>query len=67
MLISVGFLLIFIGAAGEGAALAAVAAAPAAVVTALLARAFLREPIPAVQWMGIAVVIIGVAVLGYFG
>ena len=67
MLISVGFLLIFIGAAGEGAALAAVAAAPAAVVTALLARAFLREAIPAVQWMGIAVVIVGVAVLGYFG
>ena len=67
MLISVGFLVLFIGAAGEGAALAAVAAAPAAVVTALLARSFLREPIPAAQWMGIVVVIIGVAVLGYFG
>ena len=60
-----GFVALIIGLAGEGAALAAVASAPFAVVTVLLARIFLKEGVPAKQWSGILLVVIGVAVLAY--
>ncbi len=61
------FLTLLFGSAGSGAALAAVASAPFAVVTVVLARIFLREPIPARQWAGIAVVSVSVGVLAYSG
>ena len=58
-----GFAALLIGLAGTGAALAAVASAPFAVVTVLLARFFLKEGVPAKQWGGILIVVASVAVL----
>jgi drug/metabolite transporter (DMT)-like permease len=62
-----GFVALLIGLAGTGAALAAVASAPFAVVTVLLARFFLKEGVPARQWGGILIVVVSVAVLAYVG
>ena len=62
-----GMVCYFIGAAGEGAGIVAVASAPFAIVTAFLAWLFLREPIPASQWAGIAIVAFGGATLAYVG
>jgi drug/metabolite transporter (DMT)-like permease len=61
------FLTLLYGSAGSGAALAPVASAPFALVTVVLARIFLREPIPALQWGGVAVVSVSVGVLAYSG
>ena len=58
-----GFAALLIGLAGTGAGLAAVASAPFAVVTVLLARFFLKEGVPAKQWGGILIVVVSVAVL----
>ena len=63
---SAGIVMLVIGVAGEGAALAAVASSAAAVVSVLLARIFLREPVPAKQWAGVVLVAIGVAMLAYY-
>ena len=60
-----GFVALLTGLAGTGAALAAVASAPFAVVTVLLARFFLKEGVPAKQWGGILIVVASVAVLAY--
>lgn len=56
---------IVIGTQGEGAALAAVASTPSLVITVLLAWTILREPIPLFQWMGIALVVVGIGTLAY--
>lgn len=63
---SAGIVMLMIGVAGEGAALAAVASSAAAVVSVLLARIFLREPVPAKQWAGVVLVVLGVAILAYY-
>ena len=58
---------IVIGTQGEGAALAAVASTPAAMITVLLAWIVLREPIPFIQWIGILLIVTGIGVLAYNG
>ena len=58
---------IVIGTQGDGAALAAVASTPSSMITVLLAWTILREPIPFFQWIGIVLVVTGIAVLAYTG
>ncbi|WP_119462411.1 DMT family transporter [Rhodospirillaceae bacterium SYSU D60014] len=58
-----GYLALYEGSYGEGAEIAAVTASTFGAVTAVLARLILREPIRAAQWIGIAVIFCGVAVL----
>jgi len=62
-----GYLFLFAGSHGPDAALAAVAGSSFGAVTTLLARVFLREPISAAQWAGIAIIFAGVAVLSGTG
>jgi drug/metabolite transporter (DMT)-like permease len=57
------YLAIFAGSAGDGAAIVAVVSSGFGVVTTLLGRLFLAERVTAVQWLGIALVFGGVAVL----
>lgn len=58
-----GYLALFQGSTGPGAEMAAITASGYAVVTVLLARVFLREVIGHLQWAGIGMVFLGVAVL----
>jgi drug/metabolite transporter (DMT)-like permease len=58
-----GYLALYAGSHGEGSEIAAVTASAFGAVTTLLAWILLREPIGWVQWLGIALVFIGVAVL----
>ena len=67
LLDTLGVMAIFIGTAGEGAAVAAATSAPVTVVTVVLAAIFLRERVPPIQWGGIAIVVAGAATLGYHG
>lgn len=67
LLDTLGVMAIFIGTAGEGAAVAAATSAPVTVVTVVLAAIFLRERVPPIQWCGIAIVVAGAATLGYHG
>ena len=67
LLDTLGVMAIFIGTAGEGAAVAAATSAPVTVVTVVLAAIFLRERVPPIQWCGIAIVVAGAAALGYHG
>jgi drug/metabolite transporter (DMT)-like permease len=57
------YLAIFAGSAGDGAAIVAVVSSAFGVVTTLLGRLFLDERVTAAQWLGIALVFGGVAVL----
>ena len=67
-LLDVGsFIALLSGLAGDGAALASVASAPYAVITVLLALVFLKEGIPAKQWIGILLVAVSVAFLAAVG
>ena len=61
------YLAIFAGAAGDGAAIVAVVSSAFGVVTTLLGRVFLEERVTPVQWLGIALVFGGVAVLSGTG
>lgn len=58
-----GYLFLYEGSYGEGAEIAAVTASAFGAVTTLLARIFLKERMPLVQWLGIACIFAGVAVL----
>lgn len=58
-----GYLFLYQGSYGEGAEIAAVTASAFGAVTTILARLFLKERMPAVQWGGIACIFAGVAVL----
>jgi drug/metabolite transporter (DMT)-like permease len=58
-----GYLALYAGSHGDGAEIAAVTASAFGAVTTLLAWVFLRESIGLVQWLGIAMVFAGVAVL----
>lgn len=58
-----GYLFLYEGSYGEGAEIAAVTASAFGAVTTILARIFLRERMPVVQWVGIACIFAGVAVL----
>ena len=57
------YLAVFAGAAGPGGEIAAVVAAGFGAVTVLLARFILKEPMTAMQWMGLALIVSGSAVL----
>ena len=58
-----GYLFLYQGSYGEDAEIAAVTASAFGAVTTILARIFLKERMPAVQWLGIACIFAGVAVL----
>jgi len=58
-----GYVLLYAGSHGAGGAIAAVAASAFGAVTTLLAWIFLREAIRPVQWLGIALIFVGVGVL----
>jgi drug/metabolite transporter (DMT)-like permease len=60
-----GMIAIFEGSVGNGAPLASVGAAPVAIIVVILARIFLRERIPAIQWLGIGLVVAAGAGLAY--
>lgn len=63
LLDAAGYLFLFAGSGGEGAEIAAVTGSTFGVVVTLLARIVLREAIGLVQWFGVALVFVGVAVL----
>ena len=63
MLDAGGYLALYAGSNGEGAEIAAVTASTFGAVTAVLARLVLREPMLAAQWIGIAIIVGGIAVL----
>ena len=52
-----GLIFLYVGSVGDGAPLASIGSAPLAIVAVLLARIFLNERIPPVQWVGITVVV----------
>ncbi|GIK99087.1 MAG: hypothetical protein BroJett029_32960 [Alphaproteobacteria bacterium] len=58
-----GYLFLYEGSYGEDAEIAAVTASAFGAVTTILARIFLKEHMPLVQWFGIACIFAGVAVL----
>ncbi len=51
-----GLMFLYVGSVGDGAPLASIGSAPLAIVAVLLARIFLHERIPPIQWGGITVV-----------
>lgn len=62
-----GYLFLFAGSRGAGSEIAAVTASTFGAVTTLLAWIILREQIGSVQWGGIALVFVGVAILSSHG
>jgi drug/metabolite transporter (DMT)-like permease len=58
-----GYLFLYEGSYGEDAEIAAVTASAFGAVTTILARIFLKERMPMVQWAGIGCIFAGVAVL----
>ena len=63
LLDTIAYIALFTGVAGQDAALAAVASSAFGVITVILARIVLREPIRAAQWGGIALATGGVSFL----
>jgi drug/metabolite transporter (DMT)-like permease len=51
-----GLMFLYVGSVGDGAPLASIGSAPLAIVAVLLARIFLHERIPLIQWGGITLV-----------
>lgn len=64
---TIGLLALLHGSLGPARPIAAVASSGFAVVTVLLARLVLREPVGPGQWTAIAVVLAGIGLLSYFG
>jgi drug/metabolite transporter (DMT)-like permease len=62
-----GYLALFAGSTGPGGEIAAVAASGFGAVTVILARLVLKEPMGWIQWLGVAMVTGGVAVLSGTG
>ena len=58
-----GYLFLFAGSSGDGREIAAVTASAFGAVTTILARVFLKERMRALQWVGVALVFGGIAVL----
>ena len=67
LLDTAGHLLLFVGMRREHGEYAIVASVAYTVLTVLLARTFLREPVSRHQWGGVALVAAGVATLAAFG
>ena len=63
LLDSGGYLTLLYGSSGEGAVIAVVVSSCFGAVTVLLARIFLREAMSLAQWLGILLIIAGVATL----
>lgn len=63
---TIGLLALLHGSLGPARPIAAVASSGFAVVTVLLARLVLREPVGPGQWTAIAVVLAGIGLLSYF-
>ncbi|HJN61680.1 MAG TPA: DMT family transporter [Alphaproteobacteria bacterium] len=64
---TLGHLFLFFGLETADGEYAIVASVAYTAVTVLLARIFLKEPVSALQWGGVAMVIAGVAILGLLG
>lgn len=64
---TIGLLALLHGSLGPARPIAAVASSGFAVVTVLLARLVLREPVGLGQWTAIGVVLAGIGLLSYFG
>lgn len=64
---TLGHLFLFFGLETADGEYAIVASVAYTAVTVLLARVFLKEPVSALQWGGVAMVIAGVAILGMLG
>ena len=64
---TMGHLLLYFGLELPNGEYAIVASVGYTVVTVLLARMFLREPVSRLQWGGVAMVVGGVGVLSAFG
>jgi drug/metabolite transporter (DMT)-like permease len=62
-----GMLCLLLGSGGDDSAIAAVVASGFGAVTVLLARQFLKEPMSRLQWLGVALVFSGGAVLAGMG
>jgi drug/metabolite transporter (DMT)-like permease len=62
-----GMLCLLLGSGGDDSAIAAVVASGFGAVTVLLARLFLKEPMSWLQWLGVALVFSGGAVLAGMG
>lgn len=57
------YLALLLGSHGDGAAIAAATASGFSAVTVILARAVLREAMTTAQWLGVALIVAGVATL----
>jgi drug/metabolite transporter (DMT)-like permease len=64
---TLGHLLLYVGLGKEHGEYAIVASAAYVVVTVVLARLFLREPVSILQWSGVALVVGGVGTLAALG
>lgn len=62
-----GHVLLYVGLTRENSEYAMIASSAYTVVTVMLARAVLREPVSAIQWGGVALVVSGIGVLAAFG
>jgi drug/metabolite transporter (DMT)-like permease len=67
LLDTLGHLLLYTGIARENGELAMVTSSAYVVITVILARVFLREPVSPRQWGGVVLVVGGIAVLAGFG
>ncbi|MGH6946234.1 MAG: EamA family transporter [Kiloniellales bacterium] len=63
LLDAAAYVTLLLGSVGEGKAIAVVVASGFGAVTVILARIFLREAMTVTQWLGIALIVGGVAVL----
>lgn len=66
LLDAAGYLFLFAGSGGEHAEIAAVTSSTFGAVTTLLARLILRESVSPRQWLGIALIFLGVGVLSAY-
>lgn len=64
---TMGYLGVFLGLSLANGEFAVVASSSYTVVTVMLARLYLREQVSTVQWLGIALVVGGIAALAAFG
>ena len=64
---TLGYVFVYAGLAMENGEFAIVTSSAYTVVTILLARIFLREPVVPLQWLGVAIVIAGIGTLSATG
>ena len=64
---TMGYVFVYAGLALENGEFAIVTSSAYSVVTIILARIFLREPVVRLQWLGVAIVIAGIGTLSATG